>query len=80
MMQKKKFAILDAYEMQILKVFERGELKPVKESMDFKDIARNTLKKNKNLTGYSLPVPGRKSGDSFPPAVFRFRKGGKREK
>ena len=40
---------LDYYEKEILEAYEAGRLKPSVPQTDYKEIARNTLKKNKKI-------------------------------
>lgn len=49
MENKKNDMELDAYEKELLKSYENGELQPVKSQTDYREIARNTLKKNKKI-------------------------------
>jgi predicted DNA binding CopG/RHH family protein len=49
MENKKNTLELDEYENEILKAYENGELAPAKKQTDYREIARNTLKKNKKI-------------------------------
>jgi len=40
---------LDEYEEEILQAFENGKLKSNKSEIDYRSIARNTMKKNKKI-------------------------------
>ncbi len=48
-MNKIKTIELDDYEKEILDAFEKGKLKPSKSKTDFREIARNTMKKNRKI-------------------------------
>ncbi len=48
-MKNKKPMILDEYESEILDAFENGKLSPVNSSIDFQEVARNTMRKNKKI-------------------------------
>jgi predicted DNA binding CopG/RHH family protein len=47
--KKNKAMELDEYEKEILTSYENGELTPSKMQTDYREIARNTLKKNKKI-------------------------------
>lgn len=49
MNMKSKPLKLDEYESEILEAFENGELKPVRPSEDYREIARQTMKKNRKI-------------------------------
>lgn len=48
-MSKEKAMVLDEYESEILEAFENGKLKPVKSKTDFQAIARDTMKKKREI-------------------------------
>ena len=48
-MGKKAKIVLDDYENEILEAYENGSLKPSKSEVDYKVIARNTMKKNRKI-------------------------------
>jgi predicted DNA binding CopG/RHH family protein len=48
-MSKKQAIVLDEYESEILEAFENGKLKPVKSTIDFQAVARNTMRKNRKI-------------------------------
>jgi predicted DNA binding CopG/RHH family protein len=47
--KKKQTVLLDEYEKEILDAFEHGKLKPSKVQTDFREIARNTMRKNRKI-------------------------------
>lgn len=49
MIKKRKSVVLDDYEHEILEVYESGLLKVSKSKVDFQEIARNTMKKNRKI-------------------------------
>ena len=49
MTKEQKLKKLDSYENEILEAYENGKLKPLKSQTDYKEIASNTLKKNKKI-------------------------------
>jgi predicted DNA binding CopG/RHH family protein len=49
MIKKEKVILLDEYENEILEAYERGNLKPSKTGTNYREIASNTLKKNKKI-------------------------------
>ena len=49
-MKKNSNIKLDDYEKEIFEAYKSGKLKPTKTQTDFKTIAKNTLKKIKELT------------------------------
>jgi predicted DNA binding CopG/RHH family protein len=49
MMKHKTSMVFDEYESEILDAFRSGKLKPVRSPEDFKEIARNTMRKNKKI-------------------------------
>jgi predicted DNA binding CopG/RHH family protein len=49
MVKKEKNINLDEYEKEILEAYENGKLKPSKSQADYQTIARNTMKKNRNI-------------------------------
>jgi predicted DNA binding CopG/RHH family protein len=48
-MSKKQAIVLDEYESEILEAFENSKLKPVKSTIDFQAVARNTMRKNRKI-------------------------------
>jgi predicted DNA binding CopG/RHH family protein len=49
MINKNSNLELDDYEKEILEAFENGNLKPSFPQTDYREIARNTLKKNRKI-------------------------------
>ncbi len=49
MTEKHKKIILDDYENEILEAYENGKLKPSNIQTDYREIASNTLKKNRKI-------------------------------
>jgi predicted DNA binding CopG/RHH family protein len=49
MEKKNNMMDLEDYEKEILNAYENGELLPSKTQTDFREIARNTLKKNRKI-------------------------------
>ena len=49
MAKKQKEIILDEYEKEILDSYENGKLKPTKSKTDYQTIARNTMKKSRQI-------------------------------
>jgi len=49
MAKNEKLIILDDYENEILEAYEKGNLKPSKSQTNYREIASNTLKKNKKI-------------------------------
>ena len=49
MMKHKEPMVFDEYERELLNAFESGKLKPVRPSEDFREIARNTMRKNRKI-------------------------------
>ena len=48
-MKKKNTLHLDPYETEILEAFEKGKLKAVPPQTDYREIAKNTLKKDRKI-------------------------------
>jgi predicted DNA binding CopG/RHH family protein len=44
-----KKPVLDSYEKEILRAFERGELKVSETQANYQEIARNTMRKNRKI-------------------------------
>ena len=49
MKKTQKKIILDEYEKEILDAYENGKLKPSKSRSDYQSIARDTMRKNRNI-------------------------------
>ncbi|MCK5841424.1 MAG: hypothetical protein KAH31_04605, partial [Candidatus Sabulitectum sp.] len=49
MTTKDKTAVLSEYEKEILDAYEKGELQAVESDTDYRQIAKNTMKKNKKI-------------------------------
>ena len=49
MAKKEKITLLNDYENEILEAYEKGNLKPSKHQTNYREIASNTLKKNKKI-------------------------------
>jgi predicted DNA binding CopG/RHH family protein len=49
MNKKRKTMVLDDYENEILEAYEAGSLKKVSSKVNFQEIAKNTLKKNRKI-------------------------------
>ena len=49
MVKKQKNIDLDEYEKEILEAYESGKLEPSKPQVDYRTIARNTMKKNRKI-------------------------------
>lgn len=49
MAKKQKKIALDAFEKEILEAYETGKLKPSNSGVDYKAIARDTMKKNRKI-------------------------------
>jgi hypothetical protein len=49
MAEKRKKIVLDAYEKEILTLYEDGRLKPTEAQADYQKIAKNTLKKSRKI-------------------------------
>ena len=49
MSSKHKRLALDDYEKKISEAYENGELKPINSKVDFREMAKQTLKKNRKI-------------------------------
>jgi predicted DNA binding CopG/RHH family protein len=49
MINRHKDVVLDDYEREIMDAFENGTLQPVASSVDFRQVARNTMLKNRKI-------------------------------
>jgi len=49
MIKKNREFVLDDDEREIMDAFEQGRLRPVESSVDFRQVARNTMLKNRKI-------------------------------
>ena len=49
MIKKNREFVLDDDEREIMNAFEQGRLRPVESSVDFRQVARNTMLKNRKI-------------------------------